>query len=119
MKKPDDLASVVKAGQDKGWKELLDESFKEFVSFFFPAIYADADWQRGYEFLDKELAQLGREHATGKRIADKLVCVWLKDGRETWLLIHLEMLDRPEARFNKQTYIYNHRIFDRHQSVMS
>lgn len=114
MEEPADSANVGKADQDNGWKELLDEFFKEFVEFFFPAIYADVDWQRGYEFLDKELAQLGREHATGKRIADKLVCVWLKDGRETWLLIHLEIQGQPEARFNERTYIYNYRIFDKH-----
>lgn len=99
---------------DNGWKEMLDEFFEEFIEFFFPAIHADIDWQRGYESLDKELPALGREHATGKRIADKLVRVWLKDGRETWLLIHVEVQGRPEKKFNERTYIYNYRIFDKH-----
>src|SRR5262245_2874116 len=114
MEQPDAAADQGKTEQDNGWKELLDEFFEEFVKFFFPTVYADVDWQRGYEFLDKELAQLGREHATGKRIADKLVRVWLKNGRETWLLIHLEIQGRPEARFNERTYVYNYRIFDKH-----
>ena len=99
--------------QDNGWKEMLDGFFDSFVAFFFPNIHADIDWSRGYEFKDKELPQLGREHATGKRIADKLVKVWLKDGRETWLLIHIEIQGRPEKQFNQRTYIYNYRIFDK------
>lgn len=93
---------------------MLDAFFQSFVAFFFPLIYADIDWARGYEFLDKELAKLGRAHAGGKRLADKLVKVWLKDGREAWLLIHLEIQGRPEKLFNRRTYIYNYRIFDRY-----
>ena len=99
--------------QDNGWKEMLDGFFEDFVAFFFPHIHADIDWSRRYEFKDKELPQLGREHATGKRIADKLAKVWLKDGRETWLLIHIEIQGRPEKQFNQRTYIYNYRIFDK------
>lgn len=99
--------------QDNGWKEMLDGFFESFVVFFFPLIHADIDWDRGYEFKDKELPKLGREHATGKRVADKLVKVWLKDGRETWLLIHVEIQGRPEKKFNQRSYIYNYRIFDK------
>ncbi len=119
MKQPSNPAEEPKqdiavSDQDNGWKEMLDTFFESFVAFFFPAIHSDIDWSRGYEFLDKELAQLGPEHATGKRIADKLVRVWLKDGRETWLLIHIEVQGRPEKRFNQRTYVYNYRIFDRY-----
>ncbi len=114
MKEKSTASNTPEQDQDNGWKEMLDAFFEEFVEFFFLAIHADIDWRRGYESLDKELAQLGREHATGKRIADKLVRVWLKDGRETWLLIHVEIQGRPEKQFNERTYIYNYRIFDKH-----
>ncbi|HMV83764.1 MAG TPA: hypothetical protein PKC13_20680 [Blastocatellia bacterium] len=114
MNKPPATDKTPVPEQDNGWKEMLDEFFEEFVEFFFPAIHADIDWQRGYESLDKELPALGREHAVGKRIADKLVRVWLKDGRETWLLIHVEVQGHPEKRFNERTYVYNYRIFDKH-----
>lgn len=84
------------------------------MAFFFPPIHADIDWQRGYEFLDKELAKLGSDYAASRRLADKLVKVWLKDGRETWLLIHLEIQGRPEKHFNQRIYVYNYRLFERH-----
>ncbi len=111
MPKP---ATETVSDQDNGWKEMLDGFFESFMAFFFSAIHSDIDWARGYEFLDKELAKLGREHAQGKRLADKLVRVWLRDGSETWLLIHIEVQGRPEAQFNQRTYVYNYRIYDRY-----
>ena len=40
---------------DSPWKEALERYFEAFVAFFFPAAWADIDWERGFEFLDKEL----------------------------------------------------------------
>ena len=40
---------------DSAWKEALDVYFERFVALLFPAAYADIDWSRGYEPLDKEL----------------------------------------------------------------
>lgn len=68
--------------KDNAWKDVLNQFFREFMEFFFTHIAADIDWQRGYEFLDKELEQITRDHRIGRRLADKLVKVWLRDGRE-------------------------------------
>jgi hypothetical protein len=38
---------------DSGWKEAIEIYFKQFLPFFFPAIYDEVDLERGYEFLDK------------------------------------------------------------------
>ena len=46
------------ASQDNLWKEVLDFYFKEFMAFFFPTIYQDIDWNKKYEFLDKELEKI-------------------------------------------------------------
>jgi len=46
--------------------------FKEFIDFFFREMAADLDWSRGYVFLDKELQQVAREAALGRRYVDKL-----------------------------------------------
>lgn len=81
---------------DSPWKETLEYYFEDFMAFFFSQAYADIDWQRGYEFLDKELQQVVRDAEFGRRFADKLVKVWRKSGEEQWVLIHVEV--RPMGR---------------------
>ncbi|HTE20367.1 MAG TPA: hypothetical protein VK689_18540, partial [Armatimonadota bacterium] len=61
---------------DSPWKEALERYFPPFLAFFFPVAYADIDWSRGYEFLDKELQSVVRDAELGRRLVDKLVRVW-------------------------------------------
>ncbi|MEZ4713835.1 MAG: hypothetical protein R3A44_41990 [Caldilineaceae bacterium] len=77
---------------DSPWKDILDRYFPEFMVFFFPQAFADIDWDRGFEFLDKELQRVVREAEGDRHIVDKLVKVWLHDGEENWLLIHIDTL---------------------------
>jgi hypothetical protein len=60
------------------------------MQFFFPNTAALIDWERLHEFLDKDFIQIVREGELGKRYADQLVKVWRKDGKDFWLLVHLE-----------------------------
>ena len=92
---------------DDAWKEAITRFFQPFMALFFPSIAAEIDWTQGYKFLDKELAQIKRGHATGKRVADKLVQVYLRDRTQRWLLIHIEVQGRPSRRFNERMYVYN------------
>jgi hypothetical protein len=62
----------------------------------------------------KELQKVVHDSATGKRLADKLVKVWLASGMEAWLLIHVEVQGRPEKSSARRMYQYNYRIFDRY-----
>ena len=105
---PDIVASA-----DDAWKEAITQFFEAFIHLLFPHIAAEVDWARGYKFLDKELAQIKRGHATGKRVADKLVQVFLHDGSERWLLIHIEVQGRATRLFNERMYVYNYRLLDR------
>jgi hypothetical protein len=99
---------------DSPWKEALDVYFQPFLAFFFAEAHADIDWRRGYEPLDKELQQIVREGELGRRLVDKLVKVWLKDGQEQWILIHVEVQTAEEADFARRMYVYNYRLFDRY-----
>ncbi len=45
---------------------------------------------------------------------DKLVKVWLKDGREQWVLIHVEVQMAKQAKFARRMYVYNYRLYDRY-----
>jgi hypothetical protein len=81
---------------DSPWKEALEHFLDAFLALCFPEVHAGIDWTRGYESLDKELQQIIREAAVGKRLADKLFKVWRKDGNEAWLLIHIEVQGQRE-----------------------
>jgi hypothetical protein len=97
---------------DSPWKEALDRYFQWFIAFFFPKAYADIDWTRGYEMLDTEFQKVIREAVVGQHRADKLVKVWLKNGEEAWLLIHVEVQSQYDAEFPQRMFIYNIRAFD-------
>ncbi len=98
---------------DGPWKHVLENLFEECLSFFFPHIPRDIDFSRGYEFLDQELQQITGESESGRRVVDKLVKVFLHDGAERWLLIHLEIQGYADESFPERMYVYNYRIFDK------
>ena len=97
---------------DSPWKEILQLYFKDFLLFFFPYIHAEVDWTKQPVFLDKELQQVIRDAELGKRLVDKLVKIYLLDGTESWVLIHIEVQGQEEDEFNRRMYTYNYRIFD-------
>jgi Domain of unknown function (DUF4351) len=99
--------------QDSAWKEMLNEYFPSFVEFFFPHIYPEINWRRGYESLDKELARIRPAHDAGKLLADKLFKVWLVNGKPAWLLVHVEVQDRVTKVFARRLFIYNYRLLDK------
>ncbi|MGH7172904.1 MAG: transposase [Gemmataceae bacterium] len=105
---------------DNPWKDALDRWFEAFLAFFFPDAHRRIDWSRGWLSLDAELRQVVRDAELGKRLADKLVRVWLRDGREVCLLIHVEVQGWPEEDFARRMFVYHYRIFDRYnQQVIS
>jgi hypothetical protein len=102
------------ADYDSPWKEAIEQYFAAFLAFFFPVVHAGIAWDRGYEFLDTELERVVRDATIGRRYADKLVKVFLVDGAETWLLIHIEIQGYPDPAFAQRMFVYYYRIFDRY-----
>ena len=100
---------------DSPWKDIVETYLPEFFAFFFPDAYTAIDWEKGFDFLDQELRQVVRDAELGKRFVDKLVKVYLKDGEETWILIHLEIQSQYESEFAERIYVYNYRIFDKYR----
>lgn len=100
--------------QDEAWKEIIEKMFSEFLAFFFPSIYYDIDFSRKPEFLDKELQRILKKSEIGKRIADKLVKVYLNDNTERWLLIHIEVQGHYEKDFVKRMFSYFYRIYEKY-----
>jgi hypothetical protein len=99
---------------DSPWKDVLEAYFQDFMQFFFPQIHDEIDWSRGYEFLDQELSQIVRDADLGKRLADKLVKVWKLNGEETWVLLHIEIQNQEESKFNHRMFVYFYRIGDKY-----
>jgi len=100
--------------QDSSWRKILDKLLPEFLAFYFREIHLAIDFEKGVEFLDKELQKiLPQEDDTGQRVVDKLVKVFLRDGSEKWLLIHIEIQGYRESDFARRVYHCNYRIFDR------
>jgi hypothetical protein len=102
------------SGDDSVWKEILDAYLEEFMAFFFPHIHRDIDWSSGYECLDQELEPILRDGPFRERRVDTLVKVFLRDGNETWLLIHIEVHGYHKADLEERVHICNHRIHERY-----
>src|SRR5438045_1115866 len=111
---------MVRNEQDTAWKEILDAYFRDFVDYCLPQLSELIDWKKPWVSLDKELHSITKDTATGKRLIDKLFKVYLKDGREQWVLIHLEIQGRPEEAFPERMFTYGYRIYDKYkQPVVS
>jgi hypothetical protein len=102
---------------DSAWKEVIEKLFEPFTGFFFPNIHKDIDFSRGIEILDSELRDISPYGKVGKRYADELVKVRLKDGSVAcvWIFIHIEVQGKKEKQglFPERAYIYNYRIYDK------
>jgi len=92
------------ADYDTSWKEALQQYFEPFLTFCFTEVHTLIDWSRQPQSLDKELEQIVREAESGERIADKLFKVWIRDGEEAWVLIHVEVQSQEESDFAKRMY---------------
>lgn len=104
---------------DSPWKDILQIYFKEFMEFFFPAAHSQIDWTKNIEFLDKELQEVTADAEIGRRFADKLVKVYLINGKEEWILIHVEVQSQEEDDFALRMYIYNYRIYDKYKKTVA
>jgi Domain of unknown function (DUF4351) len=100
---------------DSPWKDILEAYFPQFMAFFFPEAYSQIRWLEGFTFLDGELQQITRESETGRRYVDKLVKVYLLDGTERWVVIHIEVQSQKEDDFGQRVYTYFVRLQDKFQ----
>ena len=56
-----------------------------------------------------------RERKKGRRIADLLVKVFLKDGTEKWILVHTEIEGGNDEVFPYRIFQYHYRLLDRYR----
>jgi predicted DNA-binding ribbon-helix-helix protein len=104
--------TLPKADLDSPWKDVLRTYFPQAIAFFFPQTAALIDWGKPYTFLDKEFQTVSKDAEVGRRYADQLVQVSLKQGEPLWLFIHLEVQSQAEPGFEARMFTYCLRIFD-------
>ena len=105
--------SRIKDDYDGAWKNMLTERrFADFVSFFLPDLYDRIDWSRQVVFREQEMRAITRKTKRGQRAVDRLVQVWLQDGAEQWVLIHIEIQAQWDADLPGRMFRYFFRAFD-------
>ncbi|MBF0131342.1 MAG: hypothetical protein HQL75_01985 [Magnetococcales bacterium] len=100
---------------DVPWKDILDAYLPDFLEFFLPVAFAEIDWSRGFEFLNTEFARISRDADIGDRRMDKLIKVWQRDGKEFWVLIHIEIQGDRKTNFASGMYVFQYRAYDLYQ----
>jgi hypothetical protein len=106
---------MIRNESDIAWKEILDFYFKDFISYCLPQLFELINWKKKWVSLDKELQSITKGTESGKRLLDKLFKVYLKDGTEQWILIHVEVQGKKEEDFPKRMFTYGYRIYDKYQ----
>ncbi len=105
---------VIRKKNDTGWKIVLEAFLPDFVCFCFPELAKKIDWSRQFQSLDAELHAITKEAKQGARIVDKLFKVYLLDGGEKWVLIHIEVQGKPEEDLPERMFVTSYRIYDRY-----
>ncbi|MFM2392818.1 MAG: hypothetical protein RLZZ546_800, partial [Bacteroidota bacterium] len=100
--------------KDELWKGAIEDFADSFIKYFYPNYIHLIDWKKEIEFLDSELPRLSRGLRKGKRIADKLLKVYLKDGTEKWFLIHIEVQSQSDKDLQKRMFTMYYRIKDKY-----
>lgn len=97
-------------------KSIIEENFPFLLRFFFADAEKLFDFDRGITFMDKELHEIFPELSKngGTREVDMLVKVYLLDGGEKWILVHLEIQDQYKKNFPQRMFTYFIRIYDRY-----
>jgi hypothetical protein len=101
------------------WKGIIEDFFSDFLIFFYPESQNIFDFTKGFEFLDKELEQIILPSSSKNRIADKLVKVYTKEGKEQWILVHIEVQGYEDDEFSERMFTYFYRIYDKYKKDIS
>lgn len=90
--------------------------FPFLLRFFFKDADKIFDLRRKIVFLNKELNELfpERQKSGGSRFVDMLAKIFLKNGQEEWILIHIEIQGGSTKYFPERMFKYWYRIYDRY-----
>src|SRR5580698_3188909 len=104
--------------QDLLWKWVLDEVIDDLLLFVEPGIGEGLDLGRGCDFLDKELTEI-HGGPPSNRVVDKLVKLYLRDGTDRWMLLHVEVQGYYDGSFARRMFEYYVRLFGKHKQPVA
>lgn len=104
---------------DELWKGILENTFEDFLRFINPDVDTVLDLQRGIVFLDKELDLAFGNNKPSPKIVDKLARVYTIDGKEEYILVHVEVQDQYREDFSRRMFEYYYRIFDQYHKPIT
>ncbi|GGB23049.1 hypothetical protein [Puia dinghuensis] len=106
---------------DKLWKGILEVVIKDLLLFVEPDIEKYLDLQRGFEFLDKELVEMDPQpdKPSNTRVVDKLVKAYLRDGAESWMLLHVEVQGNKDGDFARRMFEYFIRLLSKYEQPVA
>lgn len=96
---------------------MLEEIFDDLLRFVFPDADQIFDLTKGFEFLDKELAELypEPEKSSDTRFVDKLVKVYQPGGENEFVPVHVEVQGQFDKHFAERMFEYYYRIRDHYK----
>ncbi len=109
------MKKQIQTSRDALLKGAVEDFCEDFLYFFFPDHIHLFDLEKGFEFLDKELIEIRPKSKGNQRYSDKLVKVFMRDGSEEWILVHIEMQGYDDPEFRERMFIYYYRILDKYQ----
>jgi len=95
------------------WKKVIADLFEEFMLFFAPDLYEEIDFFRKPDYLQQELYKKIIQKKKGRNDADLIVKVFLKNGKDQWILIHIEVQEKDSSDFLERMFRYFYRIYDK------
>jgi hypothetical protein len=112
----------VKQVNDYLWKGVLEETLDDFLRLMHQNADEVFDFSKEIVFLDKELQQLfpaENKDELALKVVDKLAKVYLRDGREEWVLVHCEVQEKYNDDFPHRMFTYYMRILEKYGKPVS
>lgn len=113
LEKPIDYVQM-HVNQDDLWKKVIADLFEDFLLFFLPEFHSEVDFSKPIDFLQQELFKEIIDERKGRKMADQIAKVQLKNGEEQWVLVHTEVQTNDSEDFPQRMFQYYYRIFDRY-----
>ena len=101
--------------KDVMWKEFISRQLYNVLRRAVPALYQDINISMKPVFLETELRQINRDAPGGLLDADLLVQVFLRDGTDSWVILHTEIQGSSGAPLPERMFYYMTRIFGAHK----
>ena len=111
------IKQSIRHDQDTPWKRIIEDLLPHFMAFFFHSVFILIDWSRPPVPLDAELAKIKAHHGSKNRVTDKLFKVWLLNGQEIWILLHIEIQARKDDTLPLRIFTCRYQLMDKHPDI--